>query len=152
MDRKKTNHKNNTNQTKDNIYRYTRKSTEKHIKRINKMMRSEEKITFRNAYKYLWSLIVLGINWMVYKKLFVVLLTVMVLVGALVYLPILGIILCLLTPIFLGMYGKRFYVDIANKYEHIEKNEEERLLIPSSILIIWILIIAVIILVIMELI
>jgi len=150
MDRKKTNHKNNTNQTKDNIYRYTRKSTEKHIKRINKMMRSEEKITCRNAYKYLWSLIVLGINWMVYKKLFVVLLTVMVLVGALVYLPILGIILCLLTPIFLGMYGKRFYIDVANKYEHIEKHEKEKILIPSSLLIIWILIIAVIILVIME--
>ena len=152
MDRKKTNHKNNTNQTKDNIYRYTRKSTEKHIKRINKMMRSEEKITFKNAYKYLWSLIVLGVNWMVYKKVFVALLIAMILVGALVYSPILGIILCLLTPIFLGMYGKRLYIDVANKYEYIEKNEEERLLIPSSILIIWILIIAVIILVIMELI
>ena len=96
MDKKKTNHKNNTNQTKDNIYRYTRKSTEKHIKRINKMMRSEEKITFRNAYKYLWSLIVLGINWMVYKKVFVALLIAMILVGALVYSPILGIILCYL--------------------------------------------------------
>jgi len=150
MDRKKTNHKNNTNQTKDNIYRYTRKSTEKHIKRINKMMRSEEKITFKNAYKYLWSLIVLGVNWMVYKKVFVALLIAMILVGALVYSPLLGIILCLLTPIFLGMYGKRFYIDVANKYEYIEKHEKEKILIPSSLLIIWILIIAVIILVIME--
>ena len=142
--------KNSTNLTKHSIYRYTQKSTEKHIKRINNMMRSEEKITFRNSYKYLWSLIVLGVNWLVYKKLFVALLIAIILVGALVWKPILGVILCLFTPVFLQMYGRHFYFDVMNQYENIEKSEKERLLVPSSLLIIWILTIGVIILVIME--
>ncbi len=142
--------KNNTNLTKHSIYRYTQKSTEKHIKRINNMMRCEEKITFRNSCKYLWSLIVLGVNWIVYKKLFVALLTAIILVGALVWEPILGVILCLLTPVFLQMYGRHFYFDVMNKYENIEKSEEQRLLVPSSLLIIWILIIGLIILIIVE--
>ena len=38
------------------------------------MMRGEEKITFKNICKYLWSLIILGVNWLVYRKVFVVLL------------------------------------------------------------------------------
>ena len=114
------------------------------------MMRSEEKITFKNAYKYLWSLIVLGINWMVYKKVFVALLIAMILVGALVYSPILGIILCLLTPVFLGMHGKYFYFNVKDKYENIENSEKQRLLIPSSLLIMWILIIFLFILLIIS--
>lgn len=146
MDRGKTNHKNNTDKTKHNMYVYTQKNIEKYIKQIDEMKRHEEKITFKNVFKYLWSLIVLGVNWMVYEKLFVVLLTVIILVGALVLSPILGIILCLLTPVFLEAYGKYFYININNKYENIEKSERPRLLIPSSLLIIWILLIFVIIL------
>ena len=142
--------KNNNNQTKHNIYRYTQKSTEKHIRRINKMMRSEEKITFRNSYQYLWSLIVLGVNWLVYKKVFVAVLIAIILVAALVWKPILGFILCLLTPVFLQMYGRHFYFEVMNKYENIEKSEKERLLVPSSLLIIWVLTIGVIVLIIME--
>ena len=63
---------------------------------------------------------------------------------------ILGFILCLLTPVFLQMYGRHFYFEVMNKYENIEKSEKERLLVPSSLLIIWVLTIGVIILIIME--
>ncbi len=142
---------NRNNKGKFGISGYIRQSNEKHIKVINKMMRSEEKITFKSICKYFWSLMVLGVNWMVYKKVFIMLLTVMVLVGALVWSPILGIILCLLTPICLGMYGKRFYINVTSKYENIEKSDKQRLLIPSSLVIVWILIIFVAILLIFNL-
>ena len=146
MDRGKRN-----NKSKFGISGYIRKSNEKHIKVINKMMRSEENITFKSSCKYFWSLIALGVNWMVYKKVFVALLTVMVLAGALVWSPILGIILCLLAPIALGMYGKRFYLNVTSKYENIQKSDKQRLIIPSSLVIIWVLIIFVAILLIFNL-
>ena len=146
MGKEKVNHKDNTSKTKKNIYLYTKKNIEKHMDKIDKMIRSQEKSTLKNVFKYLWSLIVLGVNWMVYQKVFVVLLTVIVLVGALVWSPILGVMLCLLTPVFLELYGRYFYININNKYESIEKSEKQRLLIPSSLLIIWILLIFLIIL------
>ena len=111
------------------------------------MRSSKEKMTFKNSVRYLWSLIVLGINWMVYKKVVIVLLTAAILVGALVWSPPIGLIICLLTPIFLGMYGKYFYFSIEDKYQSTEK---QRLLIPSSLLITWILIIFVFILLIIS--
>ena len=146
MGKEKVNNKYNTNKTKKKIYVYTQKNIEKHINKIDKMIRYEENATLKNVFKYLWSLIVLGVNWMVYEKMFVVLLTVIVLVGALVWSPILGVTLCLLTPVFLELYGRYFYININNKYENIEKSEKQRLLIPSSLLIIWILLIFLIIL------
>ena len=146
MGKERVNNKDNTNKTKKKIYIYAQKNIENHIEKIDKMIRSEERATFKSVSKYLWSLIVLGINWMVYQKVFVVLLTVIVLVGALVLSPTLGVMLCLLTPVFLELYGRYFYININNKYESIEKSEKQRLLIPSSLLIIWILLIFLIIL------
>lgn len=146
MDRGKKN-----NKEKFGLSGYIKQSNEKHIKSINKIMRSKEKITFKSSCKYLWSLIALGVNWMIYKKVFVMLLTVMVLVGVLVWSPILGIILCLLAPICLGMYGKYFYNHIISKYENIEKSDKQRLIIPSSLVIVWILIIFVAVLLIFNL-
>ena len=146
MGKEKVNNKYNTNKTKKKIYVYTQKNIEKHINKIDKMIRYEENATLKNVFKYLWSLIVLGVNWMVYEKMFVALLTAIVLVGALVWSPILGVTLCLLTPVFLELYGRYFYININNKYENIEKSEKQRLLIPSSLLIIWILLIFLIIL------
>ena len=146
MDRGKRN-----NKDRFGINAYIQQSNEKYIRVINKMMRSEEKITFKSSCKYLWSLIALGVNWMIYKKVLVMLLTVMILVGVLVWSPILGIILCLLTPICLGMYGKHFYNDVTSKYENIEKSDKQRLLIPSSLVIVWVLIIFVAILLIFNL-
>ncbi|CED94174.1 Protein of unknown function (DUF2628) [Romboutsia ilealis] len=143
----KNNHEDNTNKARHNIHEYAQKNSEKYIKKIDEMRSSKEKMTFKNSVRYLWSLIVLGINWMVYKKVVMVLLTAAILVGALVWSPPIGLILCLLTPIFLGMYGKYFYFSIEDKYQSIEK---QRLLIPSSLLITWILIIFVFILLIIS--
>ena len=84
-------------------------NSEKYIKKIDEMRSSKDRMIFKNSGKYLWSLIVLGINWMVYKKVLIVLLTAIILVGALVWSPPIGLILCLLTPVFLGMHGKYFY-------------------------------------------
>ena len=150
MGRRKDNHKNGTNQCKLKINGYKEKYNKEHIKLFEKMIRGEEKFTFKNICKYLWSLIVLGVNWVVYRKVFVVLLTVMILATTLVYSPVLGIILCILTPVFLEKYGKYFHNDVMNKYENIEKTEKQNFLIPSSLLIIWILIIALVLLVIAE--
>lgn len=138
--------KGSTNKAKYNIHRFTQKNIQKHIKQIDNIMRNEKQFTFKDICKYLWSLIALGINWMVYEKLFVVLLIAIVLVGALVLSPVIGVILCLFTPLFLQLYGRYFYININSKYENIEKSEKQRLLIPSSLLIVWVLIIFVIIL------
>lgn len=150
MDRNKNNHENNTNQTRHNIHEYAQKSTKKHIRQIDEMRSSKERMTFKNSGKYLWSLLVLGINWMVYKKVFATLLIAIILVGALVWSPPIGIILCLLTPVFSGMYGKRLYFDVKDKQHHTKNDEKQILLIPSSLLIIWILIIFVFILLIIS--
>lgn len=150
MGRRTDNHKNGTNQGKLKINGYKGKYNDEYIKLVNKIMRGEEKVTFKNICKYLWSLIALGVNWLVYRKVFVVLLIVIILAGTLVYSPVLGIILCILTPIFLEKYGKCFHNDVMNKYENIEKTEKQNFLIPSSLLIIWILIIALVLLVIAE--
>ena len=113
----KNNHEDNTNKARHNIYEYAQKNSEKHIKKIDEMRSSKEKMTFKNSVRYLvWS-------------------------------PPIGLIICLLTPIFLGMYGKYFYFSIEDKYQSIEK---QRLLIPSSLLITWILIIFVFILLIIS--
>ena len=150
MDRNNNNHENNTNKAIANICKHAQKNAEKHIKKINLMRSSKEKLTLKNSVKYLWSLIGLGINWMVYKKVFMVLLTAVILVGVLVWSPPLGIILCLLTPVILGIYGKYFYISINNNFENIEKSENQKLLIPSSLLIVWILIIFLFILLILS--
>ena len=97
----RNNHEDNTNKARHNIYEYAQKNSEKYIKKIDEMRSSKERMTFKNSGKYLWSLIVLGINWMVYKKVLIVLLTAIILVGALVWSPPIGLILCLLTPVFL---------------------------------------------------
>ena len=99
----RNNHEDNTNKARHNIYEYAQKNSEKYIKKIDEMRSSKDRMTFKNSGKYLWSLIVLGINWMVYKKVLIVLLTAIILVGALVWSPPIGLILCLLTPVFLGM-------------------------------------------------
>ena len=67
MGKEKVNNKYNSNKTKKKIYAYTQKNIENHIEKIDKMIRSEERATFKSVSKYLWSLIVLGINWMVYS-------------------------------------------------------------------------------------
>ena len=67
MGKERVNNKDNTNKTKKKIYVYTQKNIENHIEKIDKMIRSEEKATFKNVFKYLWSLIVLGINHPVYS-------------------------------------------------------------------------------------
>lgn len=147
MDR--NNHENN-NKTRHSIHEYTGKINEKYIKKIDTMRNSKEKMTFKNCGKYLWSLIVLGINWMVYKKVLIVLLTTIILVGALVWSPPIGLILCVLTPVFLGMHGNYLYFNIKDKYPNVENSENKRFLIPSSLLIIWTLIIFVFILLILS--
>ena len=146
----RNNHEDNNNKARHNIYEYAQKNSEKYIKKIDEMRSSKDRMTFKNSGKYLWSLIVLGINWMVYKKVLIVLLTAIILVGALVWSPPIGLILCLLTPVFLGMHGKYFYFNVKDKYENIENGEKQRLLIPSSLLIMWILIIFVFILLIIS--
>ena len=146
----RNNHEDNTNKARHNIYEYAQKNSEKYIKKIDEMRSSKDRMTFKNSGKYLWSLIVLGINWMVYKKVLIVLLTAIILVGALVWSPPIGLILCLLIPVFLGMHGKYFYFNVKDKYENIENGEKQRLLIPSSLLIMWILIIFVFILLIIS--
>ena len=92
----RNNHEDNTNKARHNIHEYAQKNSEKYIKKIDEMRSSKERMTFKNSGKYLWSLIVLGINWMVYKKVLIVLLTAIILVGALVWSPPIGLILCLL--------------------------------------------------------
>lgn len=146
----RNNHENNTNKARHNLHEYAQKNSEKYIKKIDEMRSSKERMTFKNSVRYLWSLIVLGINWMVYKKVLIVLLTAIILVGALVWSPPIGLILCLLTPVFLGIHGKHFYFNINDKYLNIENGEKQKFLIPSSLLIIWILIIFVFILLIIS--
>ena len=149
----RNNHEDNTNKARHNIHEYAQKNSENYIKKIDEMRSSKERMTFKNSGKYLWSLIVLGINWMVYKKVLIVLLTAIILVGALVWSPPIGFILCLLTPVFLGMHGKYFYLNIKDKHTNVEKienGENQKFLIPSSLLIIWILIIFVFILLIVS--
>lgn len=142
MDKKKE------NKNKFKIDEYGKKKIEKYVYEIDEMFNRNSKTTIKNVFKYLWSLIALGINWIVYRKIFIVLLTVVVLVGSMVLSHVLGIILCLLTPIFLAIYGRYFYLDITKEYENLEKNKQIKFLIPSSLLIVWILIILVIILII----
>ncbi|MGL4877338.1 hypothetical protein, partial [Paraclostridium dentum] len=79
------------------------------ITKINKIRDCEEKMTFKNSVCYLWSFIVLGVNWMIYKKLLLIVVIALVLAGSLVLSPHLGIILCILTPVFLAIYGKYLY-------------------------------------------
>ncbi len=146
MDR--NNHENN--KARQNLHEHAQNISEKYIKKIDEMRSSKERMTFKSSVRYLWSLIVLGINWMVYKKVFIVLLTAIILVVTLVWSPPIGLILCLITPIFLGMHGKYFYFNIKDKYQNIENAEKQRFLIPSSLLIIWILIIFVFILLIIS--
>ena len=62
----RNNHEDNTNKARHNIYEYAQKNSEKYIKKIDEMRSSKDRMTFKNSGKYLWSLIVLGINWMVY--------------------------------------------------------------------------------------
>ena len=148
MDR--NNNENNTNKDRYNMNEYIEKVNEKYIKKISEMRRSKDKMTFKDCGRYLWSLIILGINWMVYKKMLIVLLTVLILVGVLVWSPLIGFILCLLTPVFLTMHGKYLYFNMKDKYPNVENSENQRFLIPSSLLIIWILIIFVFILLIVS--
>lgn len=148
MDR--NNQENNTNKDRKNMNEYVEKVNEKYIKKISEMRSSKDKITFRDCGRYLWSLIVLGINWMVYKKILIVLLTVLILVGTLVWSPPIGLILCLFTPVFLAMHGKYLYFNTKDKYQNIKNDENQNFLIPSSLLIIWILIIFVFILLIFS--
>lgn len=117
------------------------KSTLNIIRRIDIIRGSKEKMTFKNSVHYLWSFIILGINWMVYKKVLFTLLISLLLVASLVWSPHLGIILCILTPIFLGMYGKHLYFNISEKNAKADENKETKMLLPSSLLIIWGLII-----------
>ena len=77
----RNNHEDNTNKARHNIYEYAQKNSEKYIKKIDEMRSSKDRMTFKNSGKYLWSLIVLGINWMVYKKVLIVLLTAIILVS-----------------------------------------------------------------------
>ena len=93
------------------------------------MRSSKDKMTFKDCGRYLWSLIILGINWMVYKKMLIVLLTVLILVGVLVWSPLIGFILCLLTPVFLTMHGKYLYFNMKDKYPNVENSENQRFLI-----------------------
>lgn len=83
MDR--NNHENN--KARQNLYEHAQNISEKYIKKIDEMRSSKERMTFKSSVRYLWSLIVLGINWMVYKKVFIVLLTAIILVGTLVWSP-----------------------------------------------------------------
>lgn len=146
MDSKNKKHKSNISQSSSNINLYAHENTEKYASKIDEMRTAKEKMTFSKSIKYLLSLVILGINWMVYKKIFVVLLTALILVGALVYSPFLGTVLCLFTPVFLGFYGKRYYKEMKKESSNNLGIENERLLIPSSILIMWIMIILVFIL------
>lgn len=141
MDNKDNNKKNSTNQTSDTRDVNVQKNTIDIIIKINEMRGSKEKMTFKESAQYLWSFIILGVNWIVYKKVFFVLITALILVGALVWLPQLGFILCLLTPIFLAMYGKYLYHSFNKKYSKDEESKKTKILIPSSLLIIWVLII-----------
>ena len=52
---------------------------------------------------------------------------------------------CILT-----MHGKYLYFNMKDKYPNVENSENQRFLIPSSLLIIWILIIFVFILLIVS--
>ena len=143
MTNKGKNDKSNIRYTKKRIDEYIQKNTEKHIINIDTIRASEDKNTFKSIVKYLWSLIVLGINWSVYKKVFSILLMVFVLVGALVHSLPIGIMLCLLTPVFLVLNGRYLYYNIK-----VEKNNDEnkKLLLPSSLFIVWIMIIFLVIL------
>src|SRR5699024_6594534 len=107
---------------------------------------------FKDCGRYLWSLIILGINWMVYKKMLIVLLTVLILVGVLVWSPLIGFILCLLTPVFLTMHGKYLYFNMKDKYPNVENSKNQRFLIHSLLLNIYIFIIFVLILLIVSII
>ncbi|MGL5314673.1 MAG: hypothetical protein ACRC92_15590 [Peptostreptococcaceae bacterium] len=117
------------------------KSTLNIIRKINMIRTSEEKMTFKDSAHYLWSFIALGINWMIYKRFLFVLLISLVLVGALVWSPHLGIILCILTPILLGIYGKFLYFKIITKSYENHDSKEHKMLLPISLVIAWMMII-----------
>ena len=68
----KNNNENNTNKDRYNMNEYIEKVNEKYIKKISEMRSSKDKMTFKDCGRYLWSLIILGINWMVYKKMLIV--------------------------------------------------------------------------------
>lgn len=140
MDNKDRNKSNSTNQTRDNIRLTAQKNTQNLMRQIEEMRSSKEKMTFKSSVKYLWSFVILGINWMVYKKVFITLLTVLVLVGTLVWVTPLGIILCILTPVFLAILSRHLCINSKEEYSNVSKTEEQRLLIPSSLLIVWLLI------------
>lgn len=137
MDNKDSNK--STKQTRDNIREAAQKNTQNLMIQIDSMRGSKEKMTFFSSAKYLWSFIILGINWMVYQKVFLTLLTVAILVATLVLLPPIGIILCILTPVIMAFYGKYLYNRTDDKYSNSDKSNKQRLLIPSSLLIIWVL-------------
>lgn len=140
MDNKDRNKSNSTNQTRDNIRLTAQKNTQNLMRQIEEMRSSKEKMTFKSSVKYLWSFVILGINWMVYKKVFITLLTVLVLVGTLVWITPLGIILCILTPVFLAILSRHLCINSKEECSNVSKTEEQRLLIPSSLLIVWLLI------------
>lgn len=64
----RNNHENNTNKDRYNMNEYVEKVNEKYIKKISEMRSSKDKITFKDCGRYLWSLIILGINWMIKNK------------------------------------------------------------------------------------
>ena len=143
MANKEKNDKSKIRYTKKRINDHTEKNTKKHIINIDTIRDSENKHTFKSIMKYLWSLIVLGINWSVYKKVFIILLITVVLVEALVNSLPIGIILCLLTPVFLIFNGRYLYYNIkVKKYN----DENKKFLLPSSLFIVWIMIMFLIIL------
>ena len=138
MTNKEKNDNSDIKHTKKIIDEYIPNNTEKHIINIDTIRDSEDKNTFKSIVKYLWSFIVLGINWSVYKKLFIILLITVVLVEALVNSLPIGIILCLLTPVFLIFNGRYLYYNIkVKKYN----DENKKFLLPSSLFIVWIMII-----------
>ena len=138
MDNKEKNDKGKIRYTKKRINESIEKNTKKHIINIDTIRDSENKHTFKSIMKYLWSFIVLGINWSVYKKVFIILLITVVLVEALVNSLPIGIILCLLTPVFLIFNGRYLYYNIkVKKYN----DENKKFLLPSSLFIVWIMII-----------
>ena len=107
------------------------------VGKIDKIRSCEEKMTFKDSAYYLWSFITLGVNWMIYKKLVLIVLIALGLAGSLVLSPHLGVILCILTPIFLAIYGKQLYSKSSTEYSKVDDNEKRRMLMPSSLLITW---------------
>ena len=111
------------------------------IRKIDRIRNYEDKMTFKDSKHYLLSLFILGVNWMVYKNVFLIVLISIALVASLVWFPHIGVILCILTPIFLGVYGKYLYYKINKESSKSGENKNIIFFMPPSLIISWILII-----------